>query len=137
MKKRLLTFLMGILFITVQALAQEKVVTGKVSDDEGLPLPGVSVKIKGTNTGTQTNAQGAYSIRANNGQVLVFSFIGTLSQERTVGAANTIDITLRADSKSLNEVVVTALGIKQEKRSLGTAITEVKGATIQEAQREN
>ena len=139
MKKRLLVLLMGIFFVTVQALAQtqQKVVSGKVTDEDALSLPGVSVKIKGTTTGTQTDAEGAYSIRANQGQVLVFSFLGTLTQEKTVGAANVINVTLRADARSLDEVVVTALGASVQKRSLGTSQQVVKGAEIANTQREN
>ena len=124
MKKRLLVLLMGIFFVAVQALAQEKVVSGKVTDDDALPLPGVSVKIKGTTTGTQTSAAGAYSISAKQGQVLVFSFIGTLTQERTVGSSQTIDVTLKADSKSLEEVVVVGYGT-QKKATLTGAISTV------------
>ena len=139
MKKRLLVLLLGIFFVTVQALAQtqSKVVSGKVTDEDALPLPGVSVKIKGTTTGTQTSADGAYTIQASQGQVLVFSFLGTVSQEKTVGAQNVINVTLRADATSLNEVVVTALGASVQKRSLGTSQQVVKGAEIASTQREN
>ncbi len=137
MKKRLLMLFLGIFILTVQALAQERVIGGKVSDDDGLPLPGVSVKVKGATNGTTTNVDGNYSIKASQGQTLIFSFIGTVTQERTVGTSNSINLVLKADTKALNEVVVTALGIKQEKRALGTAITEIKGATIQQSQREN
>ena len=137
MKKRLLVLLLGIFFVTVQALAQQKVISGTVTDDDALPLPGVSVKIKGTTTGTQTGANGAYTIRANQGQTLVFSFLGTVTQEKIVGAANVIDVTLKADSRSLDEVVVTALGATVQKRSLGTSQQQVKGADIANTQREN
>ena len=137
MKKRLLVFLLSIFFVTLQALAQDKVVSGRVTDDDALPLPGVSVKIKGTATGTQTTSEGAYSIRVNQGQVLVYSFLGTVSQERTVGAANVIDVLLKGDSRSLDEVVVTALGASVQKRSLGTSQQVVKGADIANTQREN
>lgn len=139
MKKRLLVLVLGIFFVSVQAFAQvqPKVVSGKVSDEDALSLPGVSVKIKGTTTGTQTGADGTYSIRVNQGQVLVFSFLGTVTLERTVGRENVINVTLRADSKSLDEVVVTALGASVQKRSLGTSQQQVKGADIASSQREN
>lgn len=68
MKKNLLLFFLGILFCAAQAVAQSKTITGKiVAAEDGLPLPGVSVKIKGTNTGTQTDANGTYSITAGSG----------------------------------------------------------------------
>jgi len=94
-----------------------KPVTGKViSADDGLPIQGVSVKIKGTNTGTVTDTKGIYTISANVGQTLVFTYIGMLPMERLVGASNTIDVELKVDTRSLNEVVVTALGQQVKKR---------------------
>jgi TonB-linked SusC/RagA family outer membrane protein len=139
MKKRLLMLFLGIFFVTAQALAQlvpEKVVSGKVTEGD-LPLPGVTVKIKGTAIGTQTRADGNYSIRVSQGQELVFSFLGMVSQERKVGAENVINVSLRADARSLDEVVVTALGATAPKRSLGTSQQTVKGADIAGTQREN
>ncbi|MEJ7780360.1 MAG: carboxypeptidase-like regulatory domain-containing protein [Daejeonella sp.] len=136
MKKALLMLLGVFLFVTV-TVAQEKTVTGKVIDNDGLTLPGVSVKVKGTNTGVSTGADGNYSIRVSPGAVLQFSFIGSLAQERTVGTENVIDITLRADSKSLDEVVITAFGIQQAKRSLGYSVQDIKGAELVSAQRDN
>ncbi|HYK77533.1 MAG TPA: TonB-dependent receptor [Daejeonella sp.] len=126
MRKKLLMLFLGIFVVTVSAFAQvsPKVITGKVTDEDALPLPGVSVKIKGTNTGTQTGADGHYSIQANPGQILVFSFIGTLTQERTVGNANTINVTLKNDAKALEEVVVVGYGT-QKKATLTGAISTV------------
>ncbi|GAB2543270.1 SusC/RagA family TonB-linked outer membrane protein [Rufibacter soli] len=107
------------------------------SSDDGSAMPGVSVVVKGTTVGSSTDGNGRYSIQAPVGGVLVFSFIGTVSQERTVGDNNSIDIVLRTDSKALDEVVVTALGIEERKAALGYAITEVKGADVAQTQREN
>lgn len=94
------------MFCAAQAVAQSKTITGKiVADEDGFPLPGVSVKIKGTTTGTQTNQQGIYTINASIGQTLVFSFVGTTTQEIPVGAATTIiNLQLKQDAKTLNEV---------------------------------
>ncbi len=108
--------------------AQGKTVTGTVTDESG-PLPGVSVVIKGTTTGTETDFDGKYTINASVGDVLVFSFVGMATQEKVVGDANTIDVVLVADNV-LDEVVVTAYGIKKEKRSVGYAVQEVKGEAI-------
>lgn len=118
---------LGIFFVTLHALAQVQpvqVISGKVTDEDALPLPGVSVKVRGTTTGTQTGANGSYSIRAEKGQVLVFSFIGTIAQERTVGAGNVINVTLKSDSKSLNEVVVVGYGT-QKKINLTGAVSTI------------
>ena len=108
--KNKLQFLMALFlaFIVQFNFAQTKTITGSVTDDTG-PLPGVSVIIKGTQTGAQTDFDGNYSIQANTGDVLVFSFIGMASQEKTVRAANVINVTLVADN-ILEEVIVTAYG---------------------------
>jgi TonB-linked SusC/RagA family outer membrane protein len=138
MKKNLLLFFLGFLFCAAQAVAQSKTITGKVvADEDGFPLPGVSVKIKGTTTGTQTNQQGLYTINASAGQTLVFSFVGTTAQEKLVGASNTINTQLKQDNRSLNEVVVTGFGVKQSSRDLTSPVQTVKGSDIQQTQREN
>ncbi|HEY1024081.1 MAG TPA: SusC/RagA family TonB-linked outer membrane protein [Sphingobacteriaceae bacterium] len=130
MKRKLLMLFLSVLFTVVNATAQQKVVTGKVTDESGLPLPGASVKVKGTGTGASTGVDGNYSIRANAGQVLVFSFIGSVSQERTVGNSNTINVVLASDAKALSEVVVTALGIKKEKKSLGYSVQDIQSEEL-------
>ena len=137
MKKKLLTLLLGFIFLAIQASAQLKTVTGQVTDDEGLPLPGVSITIKGTSNGTSSTIEGNYSIRVASGQVLQFKFIGTLPLERTVGTDNIINVQLRMDATTLNEVVITALGQTVKQRSLGTSQQSVKGVAIAETQREN
>jgi TonB-linked SusC/RagA family outer membrane protein len=93
--------------------AQERTITGKVTDESG-PLPGVSVLIKGTTTGTETDFDGKYTIKTNEGDILVFSFIGMTTQERKVGTSNIIDVALVADNV-LEEVIVTALGLEKKK----------------------
>ena len=95
MKSRILIALMGIFLVAAPAFAQTKTVTGKVTDEASIPLPNVSVIIKGTTTGTVTNATGNYTIRVAEAQVLQFRFIGTVPTERTVGAANVIDVQLK------------------------------------------
>jgi TonB-linked SusC/RagA family outer membrane protein len=108
MKTKLNGFLTLILALLVQVtFAQEKTVTGKVSDASG-PLPGVTVLIKGTKTGSQTDFDGNYSIRVNTGAVLQFSFVGMQTAERTVGASNVINVTMQESAEALEEVVVTA-----------------------------
>lgn len=105
------------LFVT----AQEKTITGTVSDQNNIPLPGASVVVKGTATGTQTDFDGNFAIQAKSGDVLVFSYIGQKTEERGVGATNIINVMLAEDAQALDEVVVTALGIKRKKDEITTA----------------
>lgn len=137
MKKRVLMVLMGIFLCSTQAFAQQKIVTGKVTGEDGTPLASVSVVVKGTNIGTATNAQGNYSIRASVGQVLRYRLIGTAAEERTVGDENVINVQLRRVATSLEAVVVTSLGETAAKRTLGTAQQTVQGSDISATLRTN
>ena len=105
-------------FVVQLTFAQEKTISGIVSDNSGLPLPGVNIVVKGTTNGTQSDFDGNYSIKASAGSVLVFSYIGQKTQNITVGASNTINVVLLEDAAVLDEVVVTALGISRQKKSL-------------------
>ncbi len=93
-------------------------ITGIVKDETGAALPGVSVLIKGTSTGTTTDVNGKFSLNAAPGDVLVFSYIGYVSKSITVGTGTNYDVTLAPAANSLNEVVVTALGIKKTSASI-------------------
>jgi TonB-linked SusC/RagA family outer membrane protein len=137
MKKRVLIALMGTFLFAAQAFAQQKTVTGKVTDETGAPLAAASVVIKGTSLGTQSNAGGSYTVLVTAGQVLQFRLIGHAPQERTVGAEDVINVVLKKVATSLNAMVVTALGQTSEKRSLGTAQQSVSGADIAQTNREN
>jgi TonB-linked SusC/RagA family outer membrane protein len=125
--KGILTLLLA--FVVQISFAQVKTVSGTVSDSSGT-LPGVSVIIKGTNKGTQTDFDGKYSIKANEGDVLSFSYVGFKTNEQKVSSANTINVVLEEDADVLDEIVVTALGIKREKKSLGFAQQSVKGEDL-------
>jgi TonB-linked SusC/RagA family outer membrane protein len=116
-----------VLFVVLVAqltFAQERAVSGTVSDNTGLPLPGVSVLVKGTKTGAQTDFDGKYTIKATSSQVLIFSYIGMKTQEITA-SSTTINAKLKDDSVELEGVVVTAMGIKREKKALGYATTTI------------
>ncbi|AXT19564.1 SusC/RagA family TonB-linked outer membrane protein [Flavobacteriaceae bacterium AU392] len=129
MKKRLQFILTLSLVLLVQiGFAQTKTVTGTVTDGD-LPLGGVSVQIKGTQTGTSTDFDGNYSISASVGDVLVFSYVGTTTQEITVGASNTINVTLAADT-TLDEVVVVAYGTSTKEQLTG-AVTQITTERIE------
>jgi TonB-dependent SusC/RagA subfamily outer membrane receptor len=103
-------------------------VSGIVQDQSG-PLPGVSVLIKGTNMGTETDFDGMYSIQVNQGDILVFSYVGMVTLEADVNQ-NSININMSSDENVLDEVVVTALGIRKEKKSLGYASSAVNSEEI-------
>jgi len=121
-----------IFFSITSALSQEKAISGTVSDPSGLPLPGATVLIKGTATGTATDFDGNYTINANQGDILVFSFVGYTTQEIGVGSSNTINVTLLESTEALEEVVVTAQGIKREKKALGYAVSTVEAESIEQ-----
>ncbi|HQS50697.1 MAG: SusC/RagA family protein [Sphingobacteriales bacterium 17-39-43] len=137
MKNNYLRCLSVLMFtlLSISAFAQ-KTITGTVRDNSA-PLPGVSVTVKGTIRATQTDAAGKFSISASPTDVLVFTMIGSARQEITVGNQQTIDVTLTADESELGEVVITALGIKREKKSLGYGVQEVKGETLVSAKESN
>jgi TonB-dependent SusC/RagA subfamily outer membrane receptor len=130
--RKLLTSLSVILLWATFALAQERTVSGTVTaSDDGSPLPGVSIKVKGAATGTQTGANGQYVIKVpGNNATLVFSYIGFASQEVAVGARELVNVVLGTDSKQLSEVVVTALGVRKEKRALTYATQSVNPAEL-------
>src|ERR1035437_9176444 len=101
-------------------------VTGKVTDENSDPLIGATVNIKGSNVSTATNNSGEYSIRVPNKQaILVFSYVGLTAQEIEVGNRNTINLRLLLDSKDMGEVVITALNIKKNPKSLGYSVVQL------------
>uniref|UniRef100_UPI0025C506A8 TonB-dependent receptor plug domain-containing protein n=1 Tax=Leeuwenhoekiella sp. UBA1003 TaxID=1946744 RepID=UPI0025C506A8 len=118
------------------SFAQTKEVTGTVTDGSGVPLPGVNIVIQGTTTGTQTDFDGNYAISASEGQTLVFSYVGFGDSEQVVGASSTINVSLTA-GEALDEVVVTALGISREKKSLGYATQEVSNEELTQTRNSN
>src|SRR5690606_4099473 len=131
----ILTLLLA--FAVQLTFAQDKVISGTVADESGLPLPGVNIIVKGTTTGTQTDFDGKFSLTVNTGDVLSFTYVGLKSQEVTVGASNTLNVTMQEDAAVLDEIVVTALGIKREKKSLGYATQEVKGEAVSNVKSSN
>ncbi len=134
MKKHLLfksAAVLMFIFFGASAFAQGVNITGKVTgEDDGLPIPGVNIRIKGTTQGTNTDADGNYRIVADTDATLVFSYIGYISKEIVVGNRTTINIVLAPDSRALDEVVVTAFGVEKEKKALGYAMTAVSGDEV-------
>ena len=128
MKTKLKGFLTLLLALVVQiTFAQEKTVSGTVSDSSGI-LPGVSVVIKGTTKGTETDFDGKYSIKANTGDVLVFNYLGYKVVERTVGNSNTINVSLEEGGEVLDEIVV--VGYSSKSRDVLTS--GVSTVTVEE-----
>ena len=129
MKTNLLKFLTLSFMIMFQWSFAQKSVSGTVSDSAGVPLPGATVVVDGTSNGVTTDFDGVYSIMANEGDILSVSYVGFTTQKVTVGASATLNVSLAADN-ALEEVVVTALGITREAKSLGYAQQKVEGAAL-------
>ncbi|WP_394420708.1 carboxypeptidase-like regulatory domain-containing protein [Tenacibaculum mesophilum] len=110
------------------SFAQERTISGTVSDESG-PLPGVTILKKGTTKGTETDFDGNYSIQAKTGDVLVFSFVGMKTMEKTVGASDSINVTMSSDNL-LEEVVVVAYG-SQKKEEITGAVTTIKTESLE------
>src|SRR5690606_29534993 len=139
MKKQFLKILMLLMFgmVTTAMMGQQEV-KGVVTSDAGELLPGVSVILKGTTTGVTSDFDGNYSIAVpNSSSVLVFSYLGMKTREITVGNQTTLNVVLETDSQQLDEVVVTALGISREKKSLGYSVSEVGGDALDNVPQEN
>ena len=141
MKKKFTLSILPLLFLwAAVAMAQTKVVSGRVTDSESSStLPGVVVKLKGTSAASvATNGNGEYSIKVpTQGGTLVYSFVGYTTKEVTVGTQSVINVVLSTDSKQLNEVVVTALGIKRDSRSLGYSAQNVNAKDLTENRQSN
>ncbi|MBD0254212.1 MAG: TonB-dependent receptor plug domain-containing protein, partial [Cytophagales bacterium] len=137
--KKLLFILLAIACLPHLAHGQGRAVSGKVlSQEDGLPLPGVNVMLKGTTTGTTTDAEGGYKLNVpDGGGTLIFSFIGFTSQEAEIGTRNVVEVRMLTDTKQLSEVVVTALGIEREKKALGYTVQEIKGSQLTETRSAN
>jgi TonB-linked SusC/RagA family outer membrane protein len=126
--RKITTLLLFLVFTGIQAAFGQRTVTGRVTKSaDNTPLAGVTVVVKGTSTGAISDADGKYSVQvSNNDAVLAFTFIGFNAKDVTVGPQTTIDVALEEFTMTMNEVVVTALGIKRESKSLGYSATSVK-----------
>ena len=129
MKTNLKKFLALSFMIMFQWGLAQTSVSGTVSDSSGVPLPGATVIVAGTSNGVTTDFDGIYSISASEGDVLSVSYVGFVTQNVTIGASATINVTLVSDN-ALEEVVVTALGITREAKSLGYAQQKVEGSAL-------
>ncbi|MCY1723213.1 SusC/RagA family TonB-linked outer membrane protein [Prolixibacteraceae bacterium Z1-6] len=139
MKKRMLQTLLFALFTLFSAATfAQTTVSGTVQSEEGELLPGVSILIKGTTFGVVTDLDGNYTLSGVPADgILVFSFVGMTKQEIPIDGRSTINVTLASSSIGVDEVVVTALGISREKKSLGYSVGEVDGESLQKVAQEN
>ncbi|MGK0495085.1 MAG: hypothetical protein ACJAU2_001469, partial [Maribacter sp.] len=131
MNKQILSFLTLVSLLFFQGMvAQNSTVSGSVADPSGVPLPGVNVVEKGTSNGTSTDFDGNYSLSVGNNATLVFSSLGYESKDVSVNGQSNVNATLAEDASQLDEVVVTALGIRKSTKALGYSLTEVGGEEI-------
>ncbi|MBS1491306.1 MAG: SusC/RagA family TonB-linked outer membrane protein [Bacteroidetes bacterium] len=125
-------------WLSVVVSAQSRVVTGAVKDPSGTAIPGANITVKGTSSGTATDGDGKYSIEVSgNNAVLVFSFVGYATQEVSVDSRSVVDVTLKDDASQLQEVVVTALGIEKDRKSLSYSLQEVSGDKLTDSRDAN
>ena len=130
MKTKFLRFLSSFLLVFAFGFSvQAQSISGTVSDENGVPLPGATVLVEGTQNGVSTDFDGNYSIDASSGDTLVFSFVGYSSQSVVVGSSATVNVSLQPDN-ALSEVVVTALGVKRNVKAVGYSITQVGGEEL-------
>jgi TonB-linked SusC/RagA family outer membrane protein len=130
MKTKLFKYLSSFLLLFAFGFSvQAQSISGTVSDESGVPLPGATVLVEGTQNGVSTDFDGNYSIDASSGDTLVFSFVGYTSQSVVVGSSATVNVSLQPDN-ALSEVVVTALGVKRNTKAVGYSITQVEGDAI-------
>lgn len=131
MRSRVLLTMLGILFFIGSALAQTRTIIGKITDAAGAPVPNASVRVKGTNIGTTTGADGSFTIAVPaNGRILVVSSVGFTDQEITLGAQNTVTTVLQPSNNSLDELVVVGYQTRRKRDEAG-AISTVRAADIE------
>src|SRR5690554_349235 len=135
MKKVLLALSFVMVFGLSALVAQTRTITGTVTgSDDGQPIPGASVFVKGTTMGTITQIDGDYTINVpQDAEVLVFSFVGMQTQEQEIAGRSVINVSLGSDAIQMDEVVVTALGIRRERKALGYAVQDVSGDDLTRA----
>ena len=128
--RKLFLLLFGVVFFALSAMAQ-RTITGKVTDDKGQPVANASVVVKGTTAGTTTKTDGTYTLTVPaNGKAIIFSAVDMTTVEVALGANAVVDAKLISEEKSLSEVVVTAMGIKKDKKTLGYGVTQLSNAEI-------
>jgi len=132
MKRKYMLFsLLGVLMVQF-GFAQQKTITGNITDETGNALPGATILIENTQRGVTSDFDGNYSVEASENEVLIFSYVGYTDKKIKIDTSNNYNVNLNLDNK-LDEVVVTSLGIKRDKKSLGFSQQTVKGASLTQA----
>ncbi len=135
--RKLYLLLIGVVLLATQAMAQ-RTITGKVTDEKGEPLANVSVLARGTTTGTTTNADGNYTLNVPpEAKALVFSSVDMSPVELAIGTASVLNATLKAEDRTMSEVVVTAFGIKKDRKTLGYGVTQIAAEQLTQAHTTN
>lgn len=129
--------LLAMLLLLTCSFSFSQSIQGTVTDEQKTPLPGVSIVIDGTQSGTTTDFDGKYSIIADPGSVLIFTYLGMKPQRKTVGSNRVINVTMTQDAESLDEVIVTALGVESKKVSLANSIQNIKAEELIEGNQTN
>jgi TonB-linked SusC/RagA family outer membrane protein len=136
LKKLFVIVVMMLAFADI-SFAQLRTITGNVTGSDGAPLAGVTVSVRGTNRLSQTNSDGTFSISAQNGETLRFTYVGFELMDVRVGETSSINVRLRQSEGNLGEVVVTAMDIRRNAKELGFSVQRVTGTEVAETQREN
>jgi hypothetical protein len=123
--RKFASLLVMLILFHVLALAQDRTITGIIRDEGGLAVPGASIRVKGTKNGVAADNQGQFRILAKSGDVLLITGAGIDPAEVTIGASNTVAVTVKNKIATGTEVVVTALGIKRQDKALGYGVSKV------------
>jgi TonB-linked SusC/RagA family outer membrane protein len=135
--RKLVTVLLGLLCVFTTVIAQKRVVTGQVVDEDNVPIPSASVQIKGSTTGVAADGSGNFSINASSSDILVISSVNFNAQEIAVGSKSVINVKLTKALSTIEEVVVTALGITRKTKSVGYSVQQISGDEITKAREAN
>ena len=136
--RKILMLVLGVFLLCMQLLAQNRTVTGRVTDSQGNGLPNVSVQVKGTNQGTVSTPDGSYSLNVPaNATTLVFSSVDMATREIAIGNQTAINVSLTAGNTSLQEVVVTSFGIRRDRKTLGYSTPTISSEDLTQARNTN
>lgn len=127
---RAMVFCISSLLFSLGSFAQDIIVKGKVVDENSVPIPGATILVKGTTSGTESDSDGNYSVKVDSDGVLIFSFIGYTTVQQSVKGRTQINVKFASENQELKEVVVTALGIKRSEKALGYAVQKVSGESL-------
>src|ERR1700684_9286 len=128
--RKTFTFLAALLLCSMLTIAQQRVVTGRVIDPQGQPVPFATIKIKGAKGGVSADAEGNFTIKVSSAQTIIVSGTGIAPKEVVVGESSNLSVQVSRSNSSLDEVVVTALGVKRSRNSLPYAAQQISGDEV-------